>query len=158
MSNPLAEQLGSVLKEAGHVLVTAESCTGGWVAKQVTDIAGSSSWFDRGFVTYTNEAKQEMLGVDARIIEQYGAVSLQTVAAMAEGSLHYSSATVSIAISGVAGPAGGSPEKPVGTVCFGWAFHAKSVFTQQQYFTGDREDVRRQSVDYALQYLLHLLE
>ena len=114
-------QLAHRLVERGVMLVAAESCTGGWLAKACTDLPGSSAWFERGFVTYTNEAKQEMLGVTAETLQAHGAVSEPTVAEMAAGALAHSRAQISVSISGIAGPGGGSEEKPVGTVCFGWA-------------------------------------
>ena len=116
----LAQQLGIVLLARGEWLTAAESCTGGWLAQSVTAIAGSSAWFDRGFVTYSNAAKVEMLGVPETTIERHGAVSEATARAMAQGALSHSRADWSVAITGVAGPAGGSPEKPVGTICFAW--------------------------------------
>ncbi len=154
----LAIRLGDVLHRHHQMLVTAESCTGGWVAKILTDIPGSSSWFDRGFVTYTNQAKQDMLGVPAVVLEKHGAVSEQTVQAMARGGLHHSQADFSLAISGIAGPGGGTKEKPVGLVCFAWAqkrtAEAPRVWSSHHVFTGDRDAVRRQAVATALQELL----
>ena len=146
-----ATLLAQRLMERGMMLAVAESCTGGWVAKVCTDIPGSSSWFERGFVTYTNEAKQEMLGVSANTLNDSGAVSEVTVSEMAIGALNNSRAQVALAISGIAGPGGGSEEKPVGTVCFGWAIKGKEVATEQHCFNGDREAVRAKAVLYALQ-------
>lgn len=146
----LSAQLGERLQKAGAMLATAESCTGGWVAEAVTAIAGSSAWFDRGFVTYSNEAKMEMLGVPAGTIDAHGAVSEATVRAMAAGALERSRASVTVAITGVAGPGGGSVEKPVGTVWFGWAVRGGTITAIERRFAGDREAVRRQSVAFAL--------
>ena len=140
------------------MLVAAESCTGGWIAKVLTDIAGSSAWFERGFVTYSNAAKQESLGVAESILIQYGAVSEETVTAMACGALQHSHAKRAVAVSGVAGPSGGSPEKPVGTVWIGWAYAAGETRTQKFLFSGDREQIRRATVFEALRGLLSDLD
>jgi nicotinamide-nucleotide amidase len=150
----LAEALASALNARGWMVTTAESCTGGWVAKVCTDLPGSSNWFDRGFVTYTNESKQEMLGVATETISRHGAVSEETVAEMAAGALANSHARISVAISGIAGPGGGSEEKPVGTVCFGWAVAGGATDTELCHFDGDRESVRAQAVVHALQGLI----
>lgn len=139
------------------MLAAAESCTGGWVAKVITDIPGSSGWFDRGFVTYTNLAKQEMLGVREETLRAHGAVSEQTVYEMAEGALSRSHAQVALAISGVAGPGGGTPAKPVGMVCFAWAAQGRAMRICTEYLTGERESVRRQSVMHALRGVLDVL-
>ena len=149
--------MGAALKGAGLLLATAESCTGGWVAQEVTSIAGSSNWFDRGFVTYSNAAKQEMLGVKEKTINTYGAVSEEAAREMAAGALTRSKAGVSVAITGVAGPGGGSPAKPVGTVCFAWAT-GRGTTSETRRFEGDREAVRRLSVEHALQGVLRLLD
>jgi nicotinamide-nucleotide amidase len=146
--------LARLLEERGMMLATAESCTGGWVAKVCTDLSGSSHWFERGFVTYTNESKQEMLGVSPDTLLTDGAVSEATVAQMAGGALAHSHAQCSIAVSGIAGPGGGSVEKPVGTVCFGWAVEERAVTTERCQFEGDREAVRAQAVAHALQGLI----
>ena len=148
----LSQQCGLLLQQHHWLLSTAESCTGGWVAQTITAIAGSSAWFDRGFVTYSNAAKQEMLGVSATTLEIHGAVSEATVLAMAQGALKYSHAQVSLAVSGIAGPSGGSVEKPVGTVWIGWAFPEK-IFAMQFLFTGDRTAIRQQAVHAALSQL-----
>lgn len=148
--NALAEQVGSSLAQRGWMLSTAESCTGGWVAKVVTDIAGSATWFDRGFVTYSNAAKQDMLGVDPSVLEGHGAVSEPTVRAMAEGALAHSGAHVSVAISGIAGPGGGTPEKPVGMVWFAWSVRDAETHAVLKHFNGDRNAIREQSVVFAL--------
>ena len=146
----LAERAGTLLRANGKMLATAESCTGGWVAQCLTAIAGSSEWFERGFVTYSNAAKHEMLGVPGDTLAAHGAVSQAVAVAMAEGALKHSHAHWALAITGIAGPAGGSPEKPVGTVCFAWAADDGRVATETCRFTGNREAVRRQAVAHAL--------
>ena len=153
----LIREVVHALKRQGLMLATAESCTGGWVAQVITSVAGSSEWFERGFVAYTNLAKREMLGVSTTILSRYGAVSEQTARAMAEGALTHSHAQVALAITGIAGPSGGTPEKPVGTVCFAWAAKKRDTHSRKHVFTGDREAVRRQSVAMALQGLLEYL-
>ncbi len=146
-----------LLKTHGLKLATAESCTGGLIAACCTDVAGSSDWFDRGFVTYSNAAKTEMLGVDAALITQHGAVSEQVARAMVQGALQHSAAQVAVAVTGVAGPGGGSAAKPVGTVWLGWATPA-GVVTELQHFAGDRAQVRASTVQHALQRLVALLQ
>jgi nicotinamide-nucleotide amidase len=153
----LAKTLGARLRHASEILATAESCTGGWAAQVVTSVAGSSAWFERGFVTYSNEAKQELLGVRAETLRAHGAVSEETAREMARGALERSRATVSVSITGVAGPAGGTPEKPVGTVCFAWA-RAGEVRSETRRFGGDRESIRRQSVILALEGVMRALD
>jgi nicotinamide-nucleotide amidase len=153
----LAQNIGQRLKAAQAVLVTAESCTGGWAAQVVTSVAGSSAWFDRGFVTYSNAAKQELLGVRAETLREHGAVSEQTAREMALGALGRSQATVALSVTGVAGPTGGTKDKPVGTVCFGWA-RGNHVRSETRLFPGDRESVRRQSVIRALEGVLEALD
>ena len=153
----LAHRVGERLRQRGARLATAESCTGGWVAKEVTGIAGSSVWFDRGFVTYSDAAKQEQLGVQEQTLQAHGAVSEATVREMAAGALAHSRADISLSISGIAGPGGGTPEKPVGLVYFGWAERAGETRAGQQRFGGDRDAVRAQAVAYALQGVLDLL-
>ena len=158
----LAEQVAAKMIETGHSLGTAESCTGGWVAKCLTDVAGSSQWFDRGYVVYNGLAKQQMLGVPATVIEQNGEVSEAVVRSLAEGVLANSNASVSLSISGIAGPGGGSKDKPVGTVWFAWSLADKvagvvrgvKTTTEVQCFSGDREAVRKQAVMHALQGVL----
>ena len=150
----MARAVSQELKRKGLMLVTAESCTGGWVAQVMTSVAGSSEWFERGFVAYTNLAKREMLGVKTTILSRYGAVSEQTARAMAEGALTHSHAQVALAITGIAGPSGGTPEKPVGTVCLAWAGKKRDTTSRKQVFNGDREGVRRQAVTAALQGVL----
>lgn len=154
----LAEEVGNALKQHGMMLVTAESCTGGWVAEAVTAVPGSSSWFDRGFITYTNQAKQEMLGVTAATLAAFGAVSEQTVREMVAGALSHSRAQVAVAISGIAGPGGGTPEKPVGTVWLAWTLANGAVSSDRRQFVGDRREVRRQAVEAALQGVLERLQ
>ena len=150
----LAAQVGELLRTNGQRLTTAESCTGGWIAQCLTAIAGSSEWFERGFVTYSNDAKVEMLGVEADTLLAHGAVSEATAAAMAAGALRHSRADWALAVTGIAGPGGGSKDKPVGTVCFGWAAVDGRVDAQTVRFAGDREQVRAQSVAHALAGLL----
>ncbi|WP_240342394.1 nicotinamide-nucleotide amidase [Methylococcus sp. EFPC2] len=154
----LAERLGACLLERGLKLATAESCTGGWVAQCVTDVAGSSAWFERGFVTYSNGSKQELLGVPSSVLEAYGAVSEETVRAMAAGALNASRADCAVAVSGIAGPSGAVPGKPVGTVWFAWATHTGAVATRCARYEGDRRAVRRQAVAEALRGVLALYE
>ena len=155
--DPIAQQTADVLKAKGLVLVTAESCTGGWVATAMTDIPGSSEWFERGFVTYSDTAKQEMLGVSLDTLRSHGAVSEATVKEMVAGALERSQAQVALSISGIAGPGGGTPDKPVGTVCFGWAVKDGEVTAELKRFGGDRRAVRAQSVAHALQGVIRVL-
>ncbi|PSW08043.1 nicotinamide-nucleotide amidase [Photobacterium rosenbergii] len=153
----LAQQVGLALAQRNWVAVTAESCTGGGVSTAITDIAGSSAWFDRAFVTYSNEAKQEMLGVREQTLSEFGAVSEAVVAEMALGALAQSRGDIAVAISGIAGPGGGSKEKPVGTVCFGWADHTGKLKVETCLFAGDRQEVRQQAVEKALSGLISLM-
>jgi nicotinamide-nucleotide amidase len=157
VGNQLAIELalGRALAARGAMCATAESCTGGLVAGAITDVAGSSGWFDRGFVTYTNDAKQQMLGVPAAVLAEHGAVSEATARAMVTGALTHSAAKYAVAITGVAGPAGGSPAKPVGLVCFAWAGPDGTVQAATHHFTGDRAAVRRAAVVTALAGLHH---
>ena len=159
--NELARRTGERLEGAGCRLACAESCTGGWVAKCLTDIPGCSRWFERGFVTYTNQAKQDMLGVEAGLLAAHGAVSEPVVRAMAAGALRHSPAQVALGVSGIAGPGGATADKPVGLVWFGWAKYAPdgSIETraEQRIFEGDREVVRRQAVAHALRGVPALL-
>lgn len=148
-----AQRCGQQLQAANRVLATAESCTGGWLAKLVTDVPGSSSWFDRGFVTYSNASKVEMLGVSEQTLSRHGAVSEAVVEEMALGALQRSQANLSVAISGVAGPGGGTPDKPVGLVCFAWGLDDRVVRIERQKFQGDREQVRCAAALYALNEL-----
>src|SRR3990172_6300417 len=153
----LAEEVGQALKARGLMLASAESCTGGWVSEAVTMVPGSSDWFERGFVTYTYISKREMLGVKEATLEKRGAVSEEVVREMADGALARSHAQVAVAVSGVAGPSGGTPEKPVGTVCFAWGMKSGNPRSETKRFSGDRESVRRQSVEHALKGVLALL-
>ncbi|MFZ1901535.1 MAG: CinA family protein [Azonexus sp.] len=146
----LADRLGRELLNRGEWLATAESCTGGWVAQSVTAIAGSSAWFDRGFVTYSNAAKVEMLGVPETTLERHGAVSEATARAMAQGALAHSRADWVVAITGIAGPTGGTPEKPVGMVCFAWAQRDGGCEALTCHFAGTRAEVREQAARLAL--------
>ena len=153
----LARGLGAACKRRRVRVATAESCTGGGVAEAITRIAGSSEWFDRGFVTYSDEAKRQLLDVPADTIAAHGAVSEETARDMAAGALGHSAADVSVAVTGIAGPSGGSAEKPVGLVWFAWAARGAAVQTRRFRFRGGRESVRRQSVAVALQGLIDLL-
>jgi len=159
----LAKKVGRALAAKAAQLVTAESCTGGWVAQAVTSVAGSSNWFERGYVTYSNAAKHDVLGVPESTLLRYGAVSEQTARAMARGALlrargalHRRRVGIAVAITGIAGPGGGSPEKPVGTVCFAWA-HGRGVRSETRRFRGGRASVRRQSTIHALRGVLKCL-
>ena len=153
----LAARVGERLREHGALLVTAESCTGGWVSQAVTAIAGSSEWFERGFVVYSNAAKQELLGVKRETLQCHGAVSEQTALELAVGALQRSRGTITVAVTGVAGPSGGSAAKPVGFVCFAWATQ-QGAKSESRNFAGDREAVRRQSVERALSGVLEALD
>ena len=153
----LSQRVGECLKRRKLLLATAESCTGGWVAEAITAISGSSEWFDRGWVTYSDASKKEMLGVAEETLLRFGAVSEETARQMAAGALARSRAQVSLAITGIAGPTGGTPQKPVGTVCFAWSVPGQPTQTEVRHFAGDREQVRRQSVLRALEGLLQHL-
>jgi len=150
----LSAALGEACRAKGVLLATTESCTGGWVAQVITHTAGSSGWFERGFVSYANAAKADMLGVRMNTIETFGAVSLETAAEMAAGALRHSQATAALAITGIAGPGGGSADKPVGTVCFGWCLKDQAPSCERRLFGGDREAIRRQAVVHALQGMI----
>lgn len=152
----LAASVGTALQQHRLVLATAESCTGGGISQAVTDIAGSTSWFDCGFVVYSNASKTELLDVPDALIAQFGSVSEEVAAAMAQGALASSNASVALSTTGIAGPTGAVPGKPVGTVCFGWATK-NSVHTERLVFAGDRQAVREQSVRHALQGLLRFV-
>ncbi|NCF74424.1 MAG: nicotinamide-nucleotide amidohydrolase family protein [Gammaproteobacteria bacterium] len=157
----LAAALVNELMQAGKAVATVESCTGGWVAKAITDIAGSSAVFGYGIVSYSNGAKESIIGVQNKTLEEHGAVSAQVVEEMAQGALHLSGADIAVAVSGVAGPDGGTKEKPVGTVWFAWAVRDgahERVDTRCERFTGDRELVREASVAYALQGVRERIE
>lgn len=149
----------NLLKQRRYKLVTAESCTAGLLAAEITSVSGSSDWFDRGFVTYSNESKQEMLAVKSETLEKFGAVSEETAREMAEGALQKSHATISLSVTGIAGPDGGTPEKPVGTVWFAWASKGLfDTFSLVQHFEGDRTSIRRQATQFALETLYHKLK
>ncbi len=159
----LAERLGAGLRAQHLVLATAESCTAGGIGYAVTLVPGSSAWYDRGFVTYSNEAKMQMLGVSTAYLRDFGAVSEPVARAMAIGALTHSAAQVAVAVTGIAGPDGGTPEKPVGTVCFAWALRrdpatAPWVKTETVHFDGDRAAVRTATIITALQTLVGLLK
>lgn len=156
MDNLVAE-VGALLKSHGLLLATAESCTGGGVAQAITEVAGSSAWFERGFVTYSNLSKQQMLGVRETTLEQHGAVSEMTVREMVAGALQHSTAQLALAVSGIAGPDGGTADKPVGTVWFAWGIKDGKTRAQRYQLEGDRAEVRAQSVRIALQGVLDLL-
>ena len=153
----LAAQLAQALLARGWMLATAESCTGGMIAAACTDLAGSSQWFERGFVTYSNAAKSDSLGVDAAAIEAHGAVSEVVARAMAFGAVRHSQAQASVAVTGVAGPTGGSPDKPVGTVWFGFSVGGR-LSSELRHFAGDRAAVREATVRHALTRLLQLVQ
>ena len=155
--DPLVKQTADLLHQKHWMLATAESCTGGMIAAACTDLAGSSVWFERGFVTYSNEAKADLLGVDASLIATQGAVSQAVVEAMAAGAVARSKAQVSVAVTGVAGPGGGTPAKPVGTVWFGWSVGGQ-IRSERRQFDGGRAEVRAATVQHALQTLVLLLQ
>lgn len=154
----LSRRLGERLRDAGLMVVTAESCTGGMIAAAITEIAGSSAWFERGFVSYSNEAKQDLLRVRPVTLRIYGAVSEQTAAEMACGALGHSHAGFAISVTGVAGPGGGSPDKPVGTVCFGWAIDDVGVATETRWFGGDRAAVRLGTALHAISRAIEFID
>jgi nicotinamide-nucleotide amidase len=152
----LSRKTGKALEKKGQILVTAESCTGGWVAQAVTSVAGSSAWFERGYVTYSNAAKREALGVRKATLARHGAVSEQTAREMARGALTRGRGTIALSITGIAGPGGGSPGKPVGTVCFAWA-QGRKIRSETRRYKGGRRRVRQQSVVHALRGVLKWL-
>ena len=152
-----AKELLSKLGQKGERVCCAESCTGGMVAAAMTDMSGSSAWFDRAFITYSNQAKQEMLGVSSRCLKEQGAVSEPTVLEMALGALKHSPADISFAISGIAGPGGGTETKPVGMVCFGWASQTGLLTSTTKHFEGDRHQIRLQATLYAIEGLINHL-
>lgn len=154
----MLRKLAESLRFRNWTLATAESCTGGWIAKCCTDLAGSSTWFERGFVTYSNEAKQQMLGVSAETLQSDGAVSRAVARQMADGARRKAGVDVALSVTGIAGPDGGSAEKPVGTVWFGWSVGQRDATTELMCFEGDRDAVRRQTVGHALGRLLTLLD
>ncbi|HEY0662454.1 MAG TPA: nicotinamide-nucleotide amidohydrolase family protein [Lysobacter sp.] len=150
----LAERVGAVAQAHHQSLVTAESCTGGWIAKTLTDIAGSSAWFECGIAAYSYESKQGLLGVRAETLEHFGAVSRETVIEMVSGALVHSGASLAVAVTGIAGPSGGTPDKPVGTVWIAWKRRGGYPMAEIFHFQGDREAVRRQTVSAALNGLM----
>lgn len=152
----LSQRVGRHLLARGWAVATAESCTGGWVAKALTDVPGSSGWFERGWVSYSNRAKCELLGVSAETLERHGAVSEATVREMVAGALEHSGVDIAVAISGIAGPGGGTPDKPVGTVWFAWGRRGGTTGARRRSLAGDRESVRRQSVATALHGILEI--
>ena len=153
----LARELGDRLCARGWMLATAESCTGGWVGELVTSLAGSSHWYERGFITYANAAKIEMLGVPEELLATHGAVSEETAMAMAAGALARSHAQATLAISGIAGPGGGTPQKPVGLVCYGWALADGTLLSSTCRLDGDREEIRSRAAAAALRGLIELV-
>ena len=156
MVKPVVAKLADIFLKKQWRLATAESCTGGLVASSITALAGSSDWFERGYVTYSNAAKSEDIGVNTHLIEQHGAVSQEVAQAMAQGAKQSSKSQVALSITGIAGPTGGSTEKPVGTVWFAWALTDGSVISEKKLFLGDREAIRAQACDYSLDRLLEL--
>lgn len=154
----MAKRLGELLAQHDYSLVTAESCTGGGLSEIITRIAGSSGWFDRAYVTYSNAAKVEMIGVSEETLNSFGAVSENTAIEMAEGALNNSHADLSVSITGIAGPGGGSPEKPVGMVCFAWSNRQGETRSTEIIFQGDRQTIRQQACLLAMQGLLEYLE
>lgn len=156
----LTQQLAQILLAKGFKIALAESCTGGLLAAHLTSLAGSSDWFERGFVTYSNQAKEESIGVPKELIERHGAVSEEVARAMAEGVLNHSLAQVSVAITGIAGPGGGSANKPVGMVCFAWGIQENNLIqirSHTKQFSGDRQSIREQACVYAIKSLLEQL-
>ena len=153
----LAVELADRLRARGWMLATAESCTGGWAGQLLTSLPGSSQWYERGFITYANAAKVEMLGVPEETLATHGAVSEQTASAMAAGALKHSHTQAALAISGIAGPGGGTPQKPVGLVCYGWALADGTVMSSTCRLDGDREEIRSRAVAAALRGLIELI-
>jgi nicotinamide-nucleotide amidase len=152
----LASELGDRMLARGWMLATAESCTGGWISQLITSIPGSSHWYERGFITYSNAAKTEMLGVPDETLAAHGAVSEETASAMAAGALSHSHAQAALAVTGIAGPGGGTPKKPVGLVCYGWALADGTVMSSTCRLDGDREEIRSRAVAAALRGLIEL--
>lgn len=153
----ITQALAKVLIKNNWHLSTAESCTGGMVAANITELAGSSDWFERGYVTYSNQSKSEDIDVSQNLIEQHGAVSDQVARAMALGAKQNSGSDLSLSITGIAGPTGGSPEKPIGTVCFAWALANDQIVSETKHFEGNRQQIRQQACDFSLRKLLDLL-
>jgi nicotinamide-nucleotide amidase len=164
LNTPQNNDLHEVTQELARVLIknhwhlsTAESCTGGMVAASITELAGSSEWFERGYVTYSNQSKSEDIDVSQNLIEQHGAVSDQVARAMALGAKQNSGSDLSLSITGIAGPTGGSPEKPIGTVCFAWALANDQIVSETKHFEGNRQQIRQQACDFSLRKLLSLV-
>ena len=157
INTSLIEELAKILLKNQWRLTTAESCTGGLVAASLTALAGSSEWFERGYVTYSNDSKSEDIGVDAHLIQDHGAVSIQVAKAMAVGAKQSSNSNIALSITGIAGPTGGSKEKPVGTVCFAWILNNDQVFSETKLFTGNRSEIRDAASEFALSQLTRLL-
>ena len=153
----LVSTIGKILTESGQTVTTVESCTGGGIANLLTAIPGSSNWFDRGFVTYSNSAKTQMVGVPEKLLEQYGAVSNEVAESMATGGLNHAGASYALSVTGIAGPGGGTADKPVGTVCFGWAGPENLVQSEKILFPGDRQEIRSQSIEYSLSRLIEIM-
>lgn len=156
--NTTIAKISKILHEKKLLITTAESCTGGLIAKKITDLAGSSAIFERGYVTYSNQAKQDMLGVSSHTLNTYGAVSEQVAKQMASGALENSLSDISLSISGIAGPSGGSKDKPVGTVCFGWMKKGESAISETKVFTGDRETIREKASEHALKGIIKMID
>jgi|SRR5450830_447987 len=154
----LSSQLGELLKGEQRMLAIAESCTGGLCSSLITEIAGSSAWFDSGYVTYSNQAKVQVLGVSTTTLETHGAVSEQTAIEMALGCLRNGRVNIAASITGIAGPTGGTPDKPVGTVCFAWVGLGLTTISKTEHFNGNRQQIREQSANTALQGLISLLQ
>jgi nicotinamide-nucleotide amidase len=157
INTSLIEELAKILRENQWRLTTAESCTGGLVAASLTALAGSSEWFERGYVTYSNDSKSEDIGVDAHLIQDHGAVSIQVAKAMAVGAKQSSNSNIALSITGIAGPTGGSKEKPVGTVCFAWILNNDQMLSETKLFTGNRSEIRDAASEFALSQLTRLL-
>ncbi len=157
INTSLIEELAKILLKNQWRLTTAESCTGGLVAASLTALAGSSLWFERGYVTYSNDSKSEDIGVDAHLIQEHGAVSIQVAKAMAVGAKQSSNSNIALSITGIAGPTGGTKEKPVGTVCFAWILDNDQVFSETKLFTGNRSEIRDAASEFALSQLTRLL-
>jgi nicotinamide-nucleotide amidase len=164
LNTPQNNDLHEITRELARVLIknhwhlsTAESCTGGMVAASITDLTGSSEWFERGYVTYSNQSKSEDIDVSQNLIEQHGAVSDQVARAMALGAKQNSGSDLSLSITGIAGPTGGSPEKPIGTVCFAWVLANDQIVSETKHFEGNRQQIRQQACDFSLRKLLSLV-
>jgi nicotinamide-nucleotide amidase len=157
INTSLIEELAKILLKNQWRLTTAESCTGGLVAASLTALAGSSEWFERGYVTYSNDSKSEDIGVDAHLIQDHGAVSIQVAKAMAVGAKQSSNSHIALSITGIAGPTGGTKEKPVGTVCFAWILNNDQVFSETKLFSGNRSEIRDAASEFAVSQLIRLL-